>query len=300
MQFTNCKISITGDLGSGKSTVAKIMEKGMPFEYLSTGKVQRKLALEMGLTTLELNRLADKDPSIDEKIDALFMEIIDDGFNYIVDSRLAWFFLPNSFKVYLQTDIHTAAERIMKDKSRKTESYETTLDAANKILARKKSENERFLKKYQADCANMSNYDLIIDTTDLSPTEVAKLMIAQLKAHLAGTKINQKWYAPQTLYPTKSITHLDNVRLENIDKRMSTNGFDEKHRVEIVKQDGCYWIYKGHEQTSAAIKNNIPAIPVLLLEEQLLSPDFSFEQNLLNNWELEHKFTFKRYPLNIS
>jgi cytidylate kinase len=131
----------------------------------------------MGVDTLELNRLADTDPSIDERIDSVFISLAHDPKGYVVDSRMAWFFIPGSFKVYLQTDVRVAAQRIMNDPNRNREQYASEDEAVEKILARKASENARFLSKYGADCANLNNFDLVIDTTNKTREEVAELII---------------------------------------------------------------------------------------------------------------------------
>lgn len=171
------KITITGDLGSGKSAVSKILCEKTGFEYVSTGRIQRQLAQELGLDTLEMNRRADTDPTIDQRIDGIFVDLGKDAKGYIVDSRMAWFFLPESFKVYLQADVAVAAERILNDPTRKSEEYETKEEAIRKILARKESENNRFLAKYGADCGDLHNFDLVLNTTHRSPQQVADLIL---------------------------------------------------------------------------------------------------------------------------
>jgi len=176
LSMTN-KITITGDLGSGKSATSKILCERTGFEYVSTGRIQRQLAQELGLDTLEMNRRADTDPTIDQRIDGIFVDLGKNPNGYIVDSRMAWFFLPDSFKVYLQTDVVVAAERILNDPTRKSEEYETKEEAVQKILARKQSENARFLAKYGADSTNLHNFDLVLDTTHRSPERVADLIL---------------------------------------------------------------------------------------------------------------------------
>ena len=174
------KITITGDLGSGKSAVSRILCDRTGFTYVSTGRIQRQIAEEMGIDTLELNRLADVDPSIDERIDGIFIQLGNDPGNFIIDSRMAWFFLPDSFKVYLQADVHIAAARILSDPTRNSEQYASLDEAVAKITARKQSENARFLKKYGADSTNLSNFDLVVDTTKYSVEEVAALILGAL------------------------------------------------------------------------------------------------------------------------
>ncbi len=187
------KITLTGDLGSGKSTVSKILCERTGFEYISTGRVQRQLAQELGLDTLEMNRRADTDPSIDQRIDGIFVALGEDPKGYIVDSRMAWFFLPNSYKVFLQTDVHLAVQRILNDPDRSSEQYESVEEAVHKILARKASENARFLAKYGADCSNLDNFDLVIDTADRSQKVVADLIYDCWMAKNEGREYARIW-----------------------------------------------------------------------------------------------------------
>ena len=168
------KITITGDLGSGKSVVSKLLQTALGYEVYSTGKVQREIAARYGMSTLELNQYAHTHPEIDEEIDSAFSELNHRLEGLIVDSRLAWHFMPHSFKIYMRVPVEIAAARIMNDPNRKGERYETREQAVADILARKRSENERFLEKYNADCRNMSNFDFVADTEDRSPEAVAK------------------------------------------------------------------------------------------------------------------------------
>lgn len=187
------KITLTGDLGSGKSVVSKILCERTGFEYISTGRVQRQLAQELGLDTLEMNRRADTDPTIDERIDGIFVALGKDPNGYIIDSRMAWFFLPDSFKVFLQTDVHVAVQRIMNDPNRDSEQYQSAEEAAQKILARKASENARFLLKYGADCANLNNFDLVIDTAQRSQAAVAEVIFKVLEEKSKGNTPQRFW-----------------------------------------------------------------------------------------------------------
>lgn len=184
--LTNTKITLTGDLGSGKSAVSRILCERTGFEYVSTGRIQRQLAQEMGIDTLEMNRRADTDPTIDQRIDGIFVDLGKDPDGYVVDSRMAWFFLPDSFKVYLQADVHIAAGRILSDPTRNSEQYGSLEEAVEKITARKQSENARFLKKYGADSTNLDNFDLVIDTAKRSAGEVAELILEMLKKKVEG------------------------------------------------------------------------------------------------------------------
>ena len=170
-------ISLTGDLGSGKSTVSGILKERLNYDYIYTGKIQREIADRYGMTTLELNQYAETHPEIDKEIDATFKSL-NDSHNLIVDSRLAWFFIPKSFKVYIKVDVEVAAKRIFNDISRKSEKkYASLNEAVHNIIARKESENKRYIELYGADCSEMSNFDLVIDSSQLSPEDVADEII---------------------------------------------------------------------------------------------------------------------------
>jgi len=168
-------ISITGDLGSGKSTVSKLLCERLNYDHIYTGKIQRTIAARYNMSTLELNKYAETHPEIDEEIDATFKSL-NDSTDLIVDSRLAWFFIPGSFKVYLRTDVVVAANRISNDNLRDNEEYSSQEEAVDKIITRKNSENKRYLDLYGVDCSDLSPFDLIIDTSVITPDRVAEMI----------------------------------------------------------------------------------------------------------------------------
>ena len=171
-------ITITGSLGSGKSTIAKMLAQKLGYPYYSTGEAQREIAQKMGLTTLQLNHLSDKDPSIDVQIDGIFKKMNEDGKTYVVDSRLAWHFMPNSLKVKLEVSPTIAAERILNDQVRSGERrYRTLSEVMDETLSRRRSERSRFLKTYQVDIDDNSQFDLVVDTTDKTPEEICKIIL---------------------------------------------------------------------------------------------------------------------------
>lgn len=172
-------IAITGDLGSGKSTVARRICEITGMEYLSTGSIQRKIAQERGIDTLQLNKECRDDKSVDDLIDNRLRAMNTDGTdNIVLDSRLAWFFVKKSFKVYLKVEPKIAAQRVFKDDTRTSEPTGDTMQVLNNLLERKKEENERFKQFYNADCLNLDNYDLVLDTSSLSVDEVADRIIS--------------------------------------------------------------------------------------------------------------------------
>lgn len=175
-------IAITGDLGSGKSSVAKIICQKANYDYFSTGSLQRKLAAEKGMNTLELNYLSEKTNEIDDYIDAYLKKIDTDKTlkkPYVLDSRLAWHFVKSAFKVYLKVQPEIAAKRVFTDTSRSSEPQAADLEESkNSLLERQEVEARRFKKLYNIDYRKPQNYDLVIDSSHLSPEEVAAQILA--------------------------------------------------------------------------------------------------------------------------
>jgi len=183
-------ISITGDLGSGKSTVSHLLRERLGYDYVYTGQIQREIAKRYNMTTLELNKYSETHQEIDEEIDTTFKSL-NNFTNLIVDSRLAWFFIPKSFKVFLKTDIRVSAHRISSDMWRETENYTSQDDAIEKIIARKESEIKRYMNLYGVNCTDLSNFDLVTDTSYITPEEVANTIIVGYNAWLNCEKNSQ-------------------------------------------------------------------------------------------------------------
>lgn len=175
-------LTLTGDLGSGKSTVAKILLDRLGLTYYSTGSILRKMAEENGISILEMNERASKDKTIDKQIDDATASLADSQVQYLVDSRLAWHFLPKSFKVKLKVDAKEAAKRVLGDKTRSSaEKYVSEEDAFTHLIARRKEEVRRFKEIYKVDIEDDTQFDLVIDTTNISPEKVANLIEEKYK-----------------------------------------------------------------------------------------------------------------------
>jgi len=185
------KITITGDPGSGKSTVSRYLSKRLGFEVYYTGKIQREVAEKLGMATLELNIYSETHPEIDEHIDSAIIKLKDKEKSLIIDSRLAWYFIPDSFKVYFTVDIETASKRILNDQKRINEDIDNLEQIKRDLNNRKRSESERFKKEYQIDISNVDNYDLIIETSHLNLDEITEIIINTLHSWLEDEEYNR-------------------------------------------------------------------------------------------------------------
>lgn len=170
------KISLAGDLGSGKSTVGAILKEKFGAEIVSIGRLQRSMAAEMGMDTCEFNRYQETHPEFDKILDTRLSSYESLCGNFIFDSRMAWHFVPSAFSVYLKCNAEEAAKRVVEAK-RADEKYLSDEDAFEQLKERRASEIQRYKKFYGVDITDMSNYCLVVDTTGKTPEEVADLIV---------------------------------------------------------------------------------------------------------------------------
>jgi CMP/dCMP kinase len=166
------RITISGKAGSGKSTVAKLLSEKLKLKHYSIGDLMRAMAKEKGMGLIELNKSAETDKSIDLELDEKLKELGKTKDDFVVDSRLAAFFIPNAdVRVFLETEDKVRAARILKDKREHEESSDIH-EMTEKISQREKSEKKRYMTYYGVDYSDRNLYNLVIDTTNMAPEQV--------------------------------------------------------------------------------------------------------------------------------
>ena len=177
-------ITIMGKPGSGKSTVGKLIAKELKYDYFSGGDLRGKIAMERGLTIDELNKIGETERWTDDECDKLIEKMGKEQNNLVLDSRTAWHFVPKSFKVFLDVDLKEAAKRVFKDQRPDEEKASSANELYESMNARMENDNSRYKKWYKIDYLNLKNYDLVIDTTKLSPQETVKRILAEVKKRM--------------------------------------------------------------------------------------------------------------------
>lgn len=173
-------ISLAGDLASGKGETSKILTEKLGYGIYRNGQYFRELAKNMNMSVTEFNIYVENHPEIDRQIENSAAEYAKTHDNFIIDARLGWYAVPESFKVYLKVDIDVAAKRAFFDKDRKdTENFASIEEQKQDMIKRYNLENERYYNLYHVRKEDLSNYDLVVDTTNISPTEVAEKIIEE-------------------------------------------------------------------------------------------------------------------------
>ena len=169
------RITISGPPGSGKTTACTRLAEELGLQAVVFGKLFRQLAAERGISLVELGDLAEKDPSIDADIDARIVETARGNPDIILESRLSAYMLARNgipaLKIYLDASPEVRMTRIggREDKDLAKAVEETT--------QRQESEAKRYKMYYDIDINDLSVYDLIINTDDLTPDEVLERIL---------------------------------------------------------------------------------------------------------------------------
>jgi len=175
-------ITISGDPGSGKTTLARQLASHLHIPFYSMGDVRGEFAVSKGMTLSELNAEAEIDPSSDTMVDEFQKELPDRHDSFVIDSRLGFFFIPQSFKIYVHVDPSEGARRVAK-LNRADEPMESEEEAYALLTERIASDRRRYLKLYKVDIADMSVYDLVIDSTRTPIEEKLRQALAALHKH---------------------------------------------------------------------------------------------------------------------
>lgn len=297
-------IAINGELGSGKSSVARRLAERHGMRLVSTGDVQRAIAESLSMTTLETNLLAERDAMIDARVDGVTKELGSSQEPIVFDSRMAWKMVPTSFRVRLIVDRDVAAERLFRERSSTVEGYISVKDARRAAEERYQSESKRFFAKYGADISHLQNYHLVVDTSDTTVDAVVAII--------------------ESLYMTAEPSRLE---LRVSPKRVLP-GYDPRAEIRSNRREAATelsipsskpgsdptvayvrpFIYalEGQSTIGLAIKDGQPLVKAVLLAEgaESVAKGLSAEEYLhrvirpswITAWEEEYGVRFSNYP----
>ena len=260
-------VVINGDLGSGKSTVSVELAGRLALRRISVGDMYRQMAEERGMTALQLNLHAELDDAIDSAVDELQSNIAKSGEQLIVDSRLAWFFFHDAFKVHLITEPNEAARRVLARPHSEVERYATVEEAKDRLHGRSESERVRFLTRYGADKLRLRNYDLVCDSTRARPDEIVGMIVDAFEGRLGGDILRERppllLLDPMRVYPTRPADPADRSFVEEV----SDAGARALEPLTIGHCGPDYYVIDGHRRLSAAVQNEFRLVPASLLAE---------------------------------
>jgi len=172
-------VTISGPAGSGKSTAAAALAEALDYDHVSGGDIFRDLAVERGITPLELNKLAEDDDEIDRDLDRRLRGIAETRDEVVLESRLAGWMAGEhaDFRIWLDAPLSVRARRIAdrEDKPVEVAREETT--------ERRDSEARRYREYYGIDVEELGIYDLSVNTARLSPGAVLDVILTTVEGY---------------------------------------------------------------------------------------------------------------------
>lgn len=179
-------ITISGMPGSGKSSTADRVAELLGYRRFSSGDFMRAIASKHNVSIDEINKLAESDQSYDHEVDEMVRQTGEKS-DVVIDSRLAFHWIPGSFKVFLKVDPHAAAKRTfihIREVGRAQQDADSVEDVYHKLVARIDSENRRYLDLYGITYTDESQFDLVIDTGLFPLEDVARQIVEKYNGWL--------------------------------------------------------------------------------------------------------------------
>ncbi len=189
-------ITLTGKPGSGKSSTADRVAEMLGYTRYSSGEYVRTITQKHKITLGDFNTRAESHPEMDQQIDVALRKLRDQS-DIVIDARLGFYWIPESFKVFLDLNSDVAIARIFKDANFNTnrsgagEGGAAMSDVADQVEARMRSERLRFKKLYGINPYSIEHFDLVIDTAQHSPQTVALTIFDTYKRWLTSSSWKQ-------------------------------------------------------------------------------------------------------------
>ncbi len=163
-------VTVSGEIGAGKSTVARALAQALGLRYLSTGEVFREEARRRGMSLSEFGALAEQDPSIDRALDDMQIQAARGG-DILVDSRLSGWLIDGDLRIWLRAPLAVRAARVAaRDRT-------DVPAAARDVQAREDCERRRYRQTYRVDILDLTRYHVIIDTAMWGADEIVSALL---------------------------------------------------------------------------------------------------------------------------
>ena len=159
-------IVVSGQPGSGKTTIARGLAQRLGIEHLSSGRLFREYAARLGMDIVEFHRYAEEHLEIDREIDEYVRSRALEG-GIVIDSHVALWLLRDitHVAIYVKAPLEVRARRIAERDGISLE------DAERELREREESNRRRYMQLYGIDISDISKADLVIDTSIIGPDE---------------------------------------------------------------------------------------------------------------------------------
>lgn len=161
-------ITITGDSMSGSPEVAELFAKENNLQLKDLSKIVKESKCELSKIDEGSGKVIEKS-DIDKKIDRNLVMLRNTG--VVIEAKMAWLLLPDSFKVRIKLSRRESAVRYIK-KTGLVEDEKTINSVMNRLRKKVRSECKRFKALYGVDYRDDSMFDYVTYADDKTPEEL--------------------------------------------------------------------------------------------------------------------------------
>jgi predicted cytidylate kinase len=175
-------IAVSGDPGSGKSTVCERLARELGLRRIYAGGITREFAAARGMELMEFERFEQTHPEFDREIDARLIAAAKEG-DIVIEGRMAAWAVREAGVPALSIFITLAPEeRIRRIREREACSRE---EAETLAEFRQTQLVERLEKIYGVKFTDRSLYDTVVDATGMDREEEYQAVLAAARAFFA-------------------------------------------------------------------------------------------------------------------
>lgn len=174
MKYRN--IVVSGDIGTGKSTLARNLAKAFDWTFLSMGKYFREWHEEHKIPVISPDEIP---AEMDREMDEHFRDLMKNQDGTVFESHLAGYLakdISGVFKVLCVADFRVRAMRAAHRDG------VAIIDAEEDLRKRSQALIDKFKKLYGVENSFDPKYfDLVVDTTEKTPEEVEQIVLDHLQ-----------------------------------------------------------------------------------------------------------------------
>lgn len=184
-------ITLSGLHGTGKSTYAKKLAEEFELRLVSAGTIFRQIASEKRFSPKELTCIATKDKCIDHLIDERTIEEAKKG-SVVLDGHLAGWMAKDyaDIKILLTASTQVRVQRIAK------RNHLSIKEAERQTLTIERLEMARWKSFYNINQANLSIYDITLNTELLPMESLVKILKEIIREYIKTSKRRMKRCPP--------------------------------------------------------------------------------------------------------